>query len=219
MPLKRILEAVQAARIHPILVSNIHDDDSDMNFEGTLSEFIEALGALETKTVFVGSFHIDESFFTYLPEDGDEIDNGEDEPFDLCAFEPALGTFKKRVGEIFRVEVYVLLTSGGLKYAEDASWFAPLAQLLANAEDAIDQDREAAIERQEAEEEATAAHLFEDLRGLIDDKTFLKLRTQAAMREYALERFPQLQLVSNAALKQEIQQLVAKIDAKGLNKK
>ena len=219
MELELILNALAAGGVHPILVAVTHDSDADMEFQGSLEEFFDALKALETKAVFVSSYRLNDTAFAYLPDDEDELESEAEEPFDLCSFEPALEGYRSRIGDLFRVEVCVPLRIGSLKYVEESDWFKPLPQLLADAKDAIDSDREAAMERREAEEEARAEKLFEDLRNLIKDKEFVKLRTQAAMREYALERFPQLQLVSSADLKREIAQLVARIDAKGLNRK
>jgi hypothetical protein len=64
----------------------------------------------------------------------------------------------------------------------------------------------AAGAKRQVEKETRSARLLTELRALIDDKEFVKLRTQAAMREYALEKFPQLQNVSALTLKQEISQ-------------
>ena len=71
----------------------------------------------------------------------------------------------------------------------------------------------------DAAEHANTQHLLKNLRGLISDPEFVRLPTQRAMLAYALEDFPELEALDESDLKIEVQNLKARIDAKGLRRK
>ena len=218
MQMNEVVETIRSAGLHPIRVELVNDHDEDMEFIGTITEYLEAIKALDKKAVFVSSLVLAEDFFIYVNEDDNE--NSEiGDPIDLCSIVPALRNYKRRIGDVFCIELSAPLSLGGLRYSVEQEWFNSLSELLNEARNSIENDREVEWKKSELEEETRMAMLSESLSSLTRDKEFVKLRTQAAMREYALEKYPQLDALSVTDLKREIQQLAARIEAKGLNRK
>ncbi|MGH8283621.1 MAG: hypothetical protein ACRESE_07215 [Gammaproteobacteria bacterium] len=73
--------------------------------------------------------------------------------------------------------------------------------------------------RDEEDAEEQEAKLIKILRNLIGDPEFIRLPTQKAMKAYALEIHPELQDLEESVIRDEIQVLDGKIEAKGLRKR
>lgn len=189
-----------------------------MEFRGTITEYFEAITALGKKAVFVGSLELTEDFFIYAYND-DEEDFEINDQIDLCSIVPALKIYKKRIGDVFCIELSAPLSLGSLRYSVEQEWFNSLSELVNAARATIENDQETESKKLEAEKAVRMAMLSDNLSALTRDKEFVKLRTQAAMREYALDKYPKLDALSATELKREIQQLAARIEAKGLSRK
>ncbi len=71
----------------------------------------------------------------------------------------------------------------------------------------------------EAEEERQKDAARKKLQGFINNEEFQRLKTQKAMREYAINKYPELEELESFDLKKEIQNLAARIEAKGISRK
>lgn len=92
-------------------------------------------------------------------------------------------------------------------------------KLRETATDQVDDDIVASEAKARADQQSRDRNALDALGGLINDANFARLPTQKAMAAYAFDQFPELQTVDEYALKAEIQNLHAKIKAKGLDRK
>lgn len=211
-----LLQQLRAEGLFPIRVESIPELNDDLVFIGNLSEFIEAAKAVQLSFVFVSSVTVSEDHFLW---DNDEDEEEASELIDLCRFVPELRKFKCRVGEDGRFDLSVPISRGNLTLTVVEDWMAAFVELLAQARQKLQDSSQDKRAQLEAVEEARTQHLLKNLRGLISDKEFVRLPTQRAMLAYAIEDFPELETLDESDLKLEIQNLKARIDAKGLRRK
>lgn len=236
MTLEELTKLLASNDIHLIRVSDVEDGKGDrhttMSFVGALDEYIHAIKVLGAKAVFVNTIEVTEEYFVYSPykrsspastwpfpgsgADKEEFDDEEDE-YDLCSVKKGLEKYKSRIGEDGCFE----LLACNVYYNICENW---MEELRANREEAIEiineqleaeeDERMEIQERLEAEEEERLAHAIQQLHGLVADKKFSSLKTQRAMRAYAIDKIPELEELDDSKLKREIQEIAAKIEAK-----
>ncbi|MGZ5627854.1 MAG: hypothetical protein ACXWFA_14105 [Methylobacter sp.] len=217
MALIELLSKLRGENLFPIRVESIPDRTYDLEFVGSLSEFIEAAKAIQSPVVFVSTITLSEDDFLWDNPDSDEIDI--DEYVDLCRYVPELKEYKSKIGENGHIDLCASGLNSHLKFAVVEDWMAIFEGLHSQA---VEMLRGASLEKQaqeEAAEDARIKHLLNNLRGLITDMNFVRLPTQRAMLAYALDDFPELETLGERVLKVEIQNLKARIDAQGLRQK
>lgn len=221
MTLVDLLSQLRGASLSPIRVEFVPEHSYDIEFVGTLDEYIEAAKALQSKVTFVSTITLSDANFLFDdPEaDDDQTEIEDEERIDLCLFVPALKKFKDRIGEDGRIDLFVPLTNGRLTFSVAEDWMMTFAELHSKAQRRVQQSAQGERAQQKADDEARIQKCLGNVRDLISDKDFVRLSTQKAMLAYAIEKFPELEDCNEIYVKREIQKLKAKLEAKGIRRK
>jgi hypothetical protein len=204
-----IVERIRAQQLVPIRLATdpAADDDSFWEFDGSLDEFLAAVGAIGTRAVFVVGHTFYAEFLEFSNDDhgaeaepeGLDVDPDDDEsettePIDLVAMEPRLEPYRARAGELYCVSVLALAGAAKLRLDLNAPWYDefcalrdPTVERLEASEEERELAQEAAREKQRQDEEAKVAR---DLDSLPANPAFRDLRTKAAMIAYVDKHFP-----------------------------
>lgn len=218
MDVESLSKKIRATGIFPIQVAVTHHQDSDMRVTGSLEDYLAAVQALKSPVVFIGTFELAADDFIYDGEDDDDLDE-ESEEVDLRKIEPKLRSYSARIGETGWFQLAAPMSNGSLTFSIEEEWWTKLYELLDAAKESVQESWSAAKEELDAEEERRKSAVLKKVQSLIGDVDFQKLKTQKAMREYALEKFPDLIEWDGFELKEVIQNLAARIEAKGLGRK
>jgi hypothetical protein len=219
MTLNDFLGQIKSQGLHPICVESLSELSYDkLTFSGTLEEYLEAVKSLRSGVIFVSTIRITEEYFLYLDDEEDEDDENAD-IIELCSVVPDLSKFKKRIGEDGHFDLSVPIVNGILSFSMHEEWMERLFELLNKARDLVNENRASELALIHAEEIEKSKEMIKKLHALISDKDFVRLPTQRAMQEYAIDKIPELEDLAEHELKREIQSLKAKIQARSLGKK
>lgn len=218
MKLSELLSQLREDGLFPIRVESIPESRNDLVFTGSLGEFIQAAKAIQSPVIFVSAIILSEEHFLGNNLDIDD-ENDDDEYIDLCKVVPELENLKSRIGEDGQIELSVPGPIGSLTLAIVEEWMVTFAELHSQALQLLRQEVIETRAQETEVEDVRTQHLLRNLRGLITDKDFVRLPTQRAMLAYALDDFPELEILGENVLRVEIQNLKAKIDAQGLRRK
>lgn len=190
-------------------------------FKGSLEDYLSAVQALKSPVVFICEFHLTEEDFIYEDEDEDEYDDfhvGAEE-IDLRKVEPKLRSYSSKINETGWFQLASPMSNGSLTFSIKEEWWHEVYELLDETKESVKERRSAAKDEFRVNEERRKVATLKKLQNLIGDVDFQKLKTQKAMREYALDKYPELVEWDGLELKEEIQNLAARIEAKGLGRK
>jgi hypothetical protein len=221
MELEALKEKLQAAKLHPAHVegSPLDDDVNGHTFIGSLEDYFDAVRAIGTPIVFISTETLDEERFWHAPGNEDETSAEETEPIDLCSITPALRAHKAHIGKIAMYKLSAALTTGTLNFFINEAWWLEFIKLWGSATDQIHDKKAASEARSKADQQAKDRDALNALGALIRDPDFVRLPTQKAMIAYAAEKIPELETVDDFALRAAVQNLYAKIKAKGLGRR
>jgi hypothetical protein len=221
MELKALKEKLLASKLHPVHVADSVADEGARGhrFIGSLEEYLEAMRAIAAPVVFIRTESFDEGDFFHWPEGEDGLPDDESESVDLRSVEPALRAFEKHLGVTAMYKLSATLTADSLDFIVSEPWWIEFCKVRATATDQFDGDLAASEAKSRADRLARDRQAWTALGGLIKDLHFARLPTQKAMIAYAIDHIPELQAVDEFALQAEIQNLNAKIKAKGLDRK
>jgi hypothetical protein len=193
----------------------------DLGFAGTLDEFLASLEPLQCKVAFVSRMRLDQEDLSDPPEN-----EGEDP--DEEAWKRALRTaerdseskhgveyFSKFIGQDGYFEVSIATRIGVLAMQLTEPWWDEFTGFIGNAAQIYEEILEESAERRDAADAVHDASVLKQLDALDRDPKFIKLRTQAAMYEYACQQIPELLDVDETAVKAHIRRLAAKLQAEG----
>lgn len=190
---------------------------------GSIDEYLEAINVLGVKVVFIftetfaeSDFDADDISDTELLEDKYLTEDGN---IDLVKLFPGIKDFKIFVGTECLYRLSVDIGGSTLEYCIEPDWWKSFVSAKEAAIASAKERIEKAMIRDEEEMEKQADKLIELLRNLIHDSEFVMLPTQKAMKAYALEQHPELQDLEDRTIKDEIQVLDGKIEARGLRKR
>ncbi len=240
MTLKELAKIFTSKNMHLILVEELSAHRANLAFVGPLDKYLEAIEVLGGRAIFVSTMSITEEHFNYAPNkrvldssatlpfqthqsaavwpyptNNHEDEEGEEgveetQEFDLCSVVPELEDFKERIGE----DGYFELSACNLTYSIYEEWAQEMGIWQANAKEIVDQQMLAGWESVKAERSLKWEKIIKKLQALISDKDFVRLPTQLAMRVYAIDKIPELEQLNEGRLKQEIQGLRAKVQAR-----
>jgi hypothetical protein len=227
------MQTLTASDLYPILVEGDIDRDSvrGLSFVGNLEGFIQAAKALATRCVFIASRTLQESDFLYHGDDTNReqlsfavADISEQEAngaitVDLRAVEPSLNDYKDRLGSECGYRLALHSPTVRLEYILHLEWWSRFSELRDGGIERVLHERYSAESQRREEEETRRQKIIDALRALMNDPDFVRLPTQIAMREYAVEKIADLDTVDPRIITSEIQSLVAKIKARGLGRK
>jgi hypothetical protein len=230
MDIKTLKETILAAKLHPIFVDgSAHEESSSSNrFIGSLDEYLAAIQALSAPAVFFRISRLEESMFFYELDTQDDFAEEEDEKadetdesgeVDLRLINKELLKFEERIGSIATYQLTCGLGSDALEYVIDEPWWLDLDGALSSTRDSFDSNVEAMRAKARKEAQSRNLNTIRALHKLIDDNEFVILKTQKAMIAYAKLRIPELEHLDEFALKREVQEMDALINARGLKKK
>ncbi len=227
MDFETLKEKIRAAKLYPIHVASgpLDEDEGDTVFLGTLEEYFDAVRAVGAPVVLVSTEIFDEERFWYLPEDVPPEEQGEDteekeiESIDLCSIVPALRDFKNRIGQIAIHKLSAALPKGSLDFFINEAWWTEFSEQSESAKEKVDDNLDAAAAKSRAAQESKQKEALNALKALIRDPDFVRLPTQKAMLAYAADKIPELEVVDDYDLRAEIQDLHARIKARGLDRK
>ena len=226
MTLDTITTKLVSEGFFPIRVegSTNRDNSRGLIFVGDLDEFVRAAKALKAEVIFVTSRVLDEADFKYEADEDDQEDDDssetiDSEPIHLPSVLPSLSMFEKYIGQECAYKLSLPMAYNTLDFYTQEPWWTDFIEMVIEAVGKIEEDREAARAVQRAEREAKQKEVLDRLRKLINDSDFVRLPTQKAMLAYALDKVPGLEVVDQMTLQSEIQNLNAKIAAKGLSRK
>jgi|GEM_PF-1842488 len=242
MTLKELTNIFISKNMHLILVEELSAHRANLAFVGPLDKYLEAIEVLGGRAIFVSTMSITEEHFNYAPnkrvldssaislfqthqstpvwphptnnlvvaDEEDEEGIEETQEFDLCSVVPELENFRERIGEAG----YFELSACNLTYSIYEEWAQEMGIWQANAKEIVDQQMLAGWESVKAERSLKWEKIIKKLQALISDKDFVRLPTQLAMRAYAIDKIPELEQLNEGRLKQEIQGLRAKVQAR-----
>jgi len=222
MTIDALLQNLRTGGFVPIMVESLRQRSSDLRFVGTLPEFLDAAKSLRSNVVFLSAPAISESHFRDREQAiafGEHDEPEEVEEIDLCSVLPRLSKFRSKIGMSGQIDLAVPLHENNLAFSVLEDWWCEFVECHSEARRLAREKRRVDALQIEAEEDAETEALREKLRSLISDKDFAKLPTQRAMREYALDRYPELDALEHYDIKQELQDLKARIQARGLGRK
>lgn len=207
---------IQSVGLHPIRVESVLDRSGDLRFVGSLAEYLQAVKAVKSSFLLVSTVVLSEDHFFYSESDQDDDDPDPEEEVDMCTVLSTLSVFKERIGEVGHFDLSAPMASTSLTFAIIEDWWREFVEQHSAANSIIREERDAELAKLDAAEVEKTHLVTEQLRALIDDKRFTSLPTQRAMREYALEKLPELDMLDPQDIKREIQDLSARIHAKGI---
>jgi hypothetical protein len=208
-----------------VLVVRVEGSVSDEDVEGftasgSIEDYIEALKALRARVVYVLTESLEEDDFRYQLADSESGSDGElqedGEGLDLCTIEPALQSFRSRIGQMGAYRLCAQMPSHQLNFFIWEAWYEEFLDRMNEAAQSVDEQRDAVDADIDAQEKSKARKLLESLNELIHDSTFVRLPTQKAMLAYALEHITGLEDLDRHMVKEAIQDVRAKMYAKGL---
>lgn len=220
MTYEEVVSQIEGANLYPIRVEEIEDSHTDLEFAGDLHNFLSAAKALRAEVIFLSVMSLSESTFApYVPGTSKEYimydDDRTEMNYDLCKVLPELGEFKKMIGVPGQFDLLAPNQVRSLKFSIIEDWWVNFVECFSEAHFLADQQYGEKVAERRAEEQDKRDKVLAKLRRLVSDKSFGKLPTQIAMREYALDKIPELADIDESELKQEIQSLKAKIQARG----
>lgn len=218
MILTDLLSKLRKEGLFPIQVEELPSHRENLAFVGSLSEYIEAAKALQSTVIFISTITLSNEHFLWSDPDAD-YETSSDERVNLCQIVPELKNFTCRIGQHGHINLSVSWLNGSLTLAVIEDWMVEFIELYSQAQELLCRASLETHAQEDAAEEARRQHLLGNLRGLIEDEDFVRLPTQRAMLAYALDDFPELESLEAAVLKSEIQNLKARIDARGLRRK
>ena len=222
MNLQELKEKLKTANLHPIRLegSPLDRDMGGDAFIGNLEEYFEAVRVLGAPAVFILTETLEIERFQYEIEiDSEEESESDAEEIDLCKFNPMLEKYREYIGQVGMFKLSIPVPEAHISFYINEDWWLEFIKLWSETTDRIDEDQEAAHAQQRAAKELGEKQILKSLGGLLRDEDFVRLPTQRSMIEYAKEKIPGLETVNAVTLKIEIQNLHAKIKAKGLGSK
>ncbi len=220
MGVVEVKEKLLSVSIHTIQIegSADRDDAKGFIFIGSLDEYVTALRTLGVSFVFLASELLEEDDFVYVPDISGTDEENEDSIVDLVAIQPALGKYKKHIGQQCRYKLSAPMSNSTLDYLEQEVWWKEFEDLWNEAVESVDAEKEEEESRIQIVQNERDQKLIQDIQTLINDKVFICLPTQRAMLEYVRENVPGVNKLDPYLLKEEIRTLDAKIKARRLQK-
>jgi len=242
---KELMEKLTSKELFPIRVEGDADKEESegLSFIGDFDEFLEAAKTLNTRVVFIVTRILQDSDFMYEVEgpsfnednsfnDDDEEDfdykNEDEEPKEiyLPTIVPSISEYKNYIGKECVFKLWLRSESCILDFYIYESWWNNFEELREKAIEKIEEDEykimqrvEESRKKLEEERRVRGKELVSKLRKLINDKDFVRLPTQLAMRSYALDKIPELAELEPSKLTSEIQDLNGRIIAKGYRRR
>lgn len=219
--------AITAAGLHPVLLQGVaNGEDAGPLIEGELDEFLAAAKVLGAKAVFYYVSTFDESDFLVemsvgagVPAETADEEEEDGESIDLRKLSPSMVGFKAHLGKDC---AFLLHAEGGVAklgcYIEE-DWWTAFGEKRDDALAEWSKRRGERIAEADGEQAKRREELVESLRALLDDATFVAIRTQQGMKAYALKMISGLDELDARMLTAEIQALKGEVDARGLNRK
>lgn len=227
MPLHTLLQKLTDVGFFPIRIEGSTDksDSNGLVFLGDLDEFIKTAKFLKAEFIFVVNTTLSKSDFEY-ETNGEDVGQGDEdeninplEPFYLPSIVPKLKGFEKHIGADCKYRLFIPTPNRILEIYIEEPWWKEFVTLIVEAVSKVEQDIESARATKRAELEARRADALSKLRKLTTDNDFIRLPTQKAMLVYAIDKIPELETIEQSILQTEIQNLYAKLTAKGLVRK
>lgn len=219
MNLEALKEKLKTKNIYPIQVEERISDINSNSFIGSIDDYIEAAHVLGASAVFIFTETLELEDFEYELE----IDNGrleiETEEVDLCKINNIIDNYKEYIGQVGVLKLLVRTPQCNLRFSIKEDWWLEFINIREETIDRVSEHQEAARAKQRAAQEAKEKKIIKSIGNLISDEDFVRLPTQRAMSEYAKEKIPDLDTIDALTLKREIQNINAKIKAKGLGNK
>lgn len=215
MELTEVKQQIAAAGFCPVPVdAPAHESNSSAYlFLGTLDEYLQACKTLGVKAVLVEGFDLDAQYYMHEEVQRAELSRISPE-VDLRRFEKKLRDFSPYIGKIGFVRYSAILVGLRLDYEIEEEWWTKYMEVYDRAI-SMAEDESARVSKEQTEATAATRNaLFEKLRALSENQEFRKLPTQKAMLAYALDEIDGLNSIDTYKLKMEIQDMVAKLQAK-----
>ncbi|MDZ7359530.1 MAG: hypothetical protein ONB46_02215 [candidate division KSB1 bacterium] len=242
---KELVEKITSCDLFPIRVegSTEKDESEGLPFIGDFEEFVKAAKVLNTKVIFVFAKILQDTDFIYevdgaLYDEDDGFDEDIDEDFDneddneqpkeiyLPTVLSSISEYKKYIGKECAFKLSLRVGESILDFYLYESWWNDFLKLREEAIGKIEEDEYRMIQkieesRKKLEEERRSKEkeLIGRLKKLINDKDFVRLPTQVAMKASALDKIPELSELDDTKFTREIQELNARIIAKGYRRR
>ena len=221
MILEDLVSELQSVRLYPIQVESCPDGDDFLSFVGTLGQYLSAAKAIGSTVTFISTMPLtSEHFLLESEEQGNEgVRERDEKSIDLRIVSPSLSQFDKKIGVVGYFQLWSPMPPNGLAYAVIEDWWQDFIELRKKAIEIVKNRNEAAQAALDAADEEQEQLALKKLHALINDKDFVRLPTQRAMRQYAVEKVPELETLDESDLKRALQDVNAKILAKGIGRK
>ncbi len=195
--------------------------------EDDCADFIAKCQKLEVQCLFVRTRLFSQDDFILEVDDAlddGDIDNNEDQ--NVAAHDESINEFKQYWGAVSAISVTAVIQGERVTKILRENWF----QDFEDKKDAVIQRRNderqrimdeinKESEKEEIEYEKMKESLIAEMWKLINNHDFCKLPTQKAKLEFAIENIQSLNEIDSDDLKKEIQQINARIIARGLDKR
>jgi len=215
MDLTEVKQQIAAAGLCPVPVDppNLESESSAYLFLGTFEEYLQACKALGVKAVLVVGIDLDDQYYMHEEVQRTSLGRTSSE-LDLRRFDKTLNDFLPYIGKVGLFRFSAILMGLRLDYEIEENWWTRYTEIYDRAISKAKEGSDRATKEQTEAKAATQNALLEKLRALSQNKEFLELPTQKAMLAYALDEIDGLNSIDTYKLKMEIQDMVAKIQAK-----
>lgn len=215
--IETLLEKIRAAGLSAIGVEAVLDRENDMAFAGDLDTYLSAIKTLHGDVVFFSSTTLDSDDFVCEDDfDDDGVGSGSR---DLCDIQPSISKFKSNIGAVGQFDLAAYTGTYGLTISIVADWYREFLTLRDSILGILHAEADSEIARREAEQDERRQNGLQKLDALSNDRAFMSLPTQRAMRAYALEHIPELANIDDHDLKTAVADLKARIQARGSNRR
>jgi hypothetical protein len=184
--------------------------EAAMDVEGTLDDYLAAVGKLNIPVIFASPNTFDDDSF-FIPADGDEDDaeDDDDRGVDLRKSTPAFMKFERYIDQISSVALFALHESYLIAFLQNERWHEEFLDLLEDAQDEIDSALEQRRERQTESRAAREREIGRKIQALRHDEA---VRTQVlkhkvtirALFQYVQERLFQDEDINDRLLKEQV---------------
>ena len=193
MTLEDLVSQLQAVGLYPIQVESSPDGDEFLSFVGTLGQYLGAVKAIGSTVTFISTMPLASDHFQLGSEEQENDEEGDEKSIDLRAVLPSLSGFEKKIGLVGYFQFWSPMPPNGLAYVLIEDWWRDFIDLRSKAIEIVKKRNDAEQAALDAADEEQEQLALKKLHALINDKDFVRLPTQRAMRQYAVEKVPELE--------------------------
>jgi hypothetical protein len=224
--MESVIEKINFKEIVPILIKGdaFEEERGGLFVVENAEEFIEKCIALGIKSLFLRRKVFSNEDF--IIESSNVFSDDDDEDVNITSYDQSLNEYKQYWGTVCAISFTVSINDRNVIKIVKESWYELFEEKKEIVCNKIDNEQEELINKMELESEREEEEynnkkelLIAEMWKLISASEFCKIPTQKAKLEFALEKIEDLEFIEYDDLRKEMQQINARIVARGLNKR